>query len=39
MSTPASSLDRQTRLSLFRMMLRIREFEDKTHELYKAGQD
>ena len=37
MSTPASSLDRQTRLNLFRQMLRIRLFEEKTHDLYKAG--
>ena len=37
MSTPASSLDRQTRLNLFRLMLRIRLFEEKTHDLYKAG--
>ena len=37
MSTPASNLDRQTRLNLFRQMLRIRQFEEKTHDLYKAG--
>jgi TPP-dependent pyruvate/acetoin dehydrogenase alpha subunit len=37
MSTPASNLDRQTRLNLFRQMLRIRLFEEKTHDLYKAG--
>jgi TPP-dependent pyruvate/acetoin dehydrogenase alpha subunit len=37
MSTTASNLDRQTRLQLFRQMLRIRRFEEKTHDLYKAG--
>jgi len=37
MSTQASNLDRQTRLNLFRQMLRIRLFEEKTHDLYKAG--
>ncbi len=37
MSATTSNLDRQTRLSLFRQMLRIRLFEEKTHDLYKAG--
>ncbi len=37
MSARPSHLERQTRLQLFRQMLRIRRFEEKTHELYKAG--
>jgi TPP-dependent pyruvate/acetoin dehydrogenase alpha subunit len=37
MSGLVSNLELQTRLELFRQMLRIRRFEEKTHELYKAG--
>jgi len=37
MSNPLPPLDTQTRLKLFRQMLRIRRFEEKTHDLYKAG--
>lgn len=38
MTEASSSLDPQTRISLYRQMLRIRKFEEKTHELYKAGR-
>ncbi len=34
----SSSLNSKTRISLYRQMLRIRKFEEKTHELYKAGR-
>lgn len=37
MSSTTSNLDPQTRKELYRQMLRIRRFEEKTHELYKAG--
>jgi TPP-dependent pyruvate/acetoin dehydrogenase alpha subunit len=37
MSTTASQLDPETRKNLYRQMLRIRRFEEKTHDLYKAG--
>ena len=37
MSTSNSNLGPQTRIALYRQMVRIRKFEEKTHELYKAG--
>ncbi len=37
MRSAKSNLDRETRKELYRQMLRIRRFEEKTHELYKAG--
>jgi TPP-dependent pyruvate/acetoin dehydrogenase alpha subunit len=33
-----SRLNSQTRVDIFRQMVRIRKFEEKTHELYKAGR-
>ena len=38
MPVACSNLTPQTRISLYRQMLRIRKFEEKTHELYKAGR-
>ena len=38
MSTSNSNLSPQTRIALYRQMVRIRKFEEKTHELYKAGR-
>lgn len=38
MASPTSKLNPQTRVELFRQMVRIRKFEEKTHELYKAGR-
>ena len=37
MSTANANLSPQTRIALYRQMVRIRKFEEKTHELYKAG--
>jgi TPP-dependent pyruvate/acetoin dehydrogenase alpha subunit len=38
MNASGSSLSSQARFALYRQMLRIRKFEEKTHELYKAGR-
>ncbi len=38
MSTTNSIPSPETRVALYRQMLRIRKFEEKTHELYKAGR-
>ncbi len=38
MAISESKLDSSTRKALYRQMVRIRKFEEKTHELYKAGR-
>jgi len=38
MTNTGSSLDPETRHGLYRQMVRIRKFEDKTHALYKSGR-
>ena len=38
MVTSDCRLSSQTRIALYRQMVRIRKFEEKTHELYKAGR-